>query len=117
MSAKPVESESNNSDRLPPRQRILSVARDLFYERGVRAVGVDEIAAAAGTNKMTLYRHFASKDLLVAECLREFARQSETEWDRLAATYPGDARAQLTAWLTKMNDHIVSDGGRGCALA
>jgi AcrR family transcriptional regulator len=100
-----------------PRDRILSVARDLFYERGVRAVGVDEIAAAAGTNKMTLYRHFASKDLLVAECLREFARQSEAEWDRLAATYPGDPLAQLTAWLTKMTDHIVADGGRGCALA
>jgi AcrR family transcriptional regulator len=100
-----------------PRDRILLVARDLFYERGVRAVGVDEIAAAAGTNKMTLYRHFASKDLLVAECLREFARQSEAEWDRLAAAYPGDSRAQLTAWLTKMTDHIVADGGRGCALA
>ncbi len=83
----------------------------------MRAVGVDEIAAAAGTNKMTLYRHFASKDLLVAECLREFARQSEAEWDRLAAAYPGDPRAQLTAWLAKMTDHIVADGGRGCALA
>ncbi len=100
-----------------PRDRILSVARDLFYERGVRAVGVDEIAAAAGTNKMTLYRHFASKDLLVAECLRAFARESEAEWDRLAAAYPGDPLAQLTAWLTKMTDHIVADGGRGCALA
>jgi AcrR family transcriptional regulator len=100
-----------------PRDRILSVARDLFYERGVRAVGVDEIAAAAGTNKMTLYRHFASKDLLVAECLREFARQSEAEWDRLAAAHPGDPRAQLTVWLARMTDHIVADGGRGCALA
>ena len=48
--------------RLPPRERIVKAARDLFYARGVRAVGVDEIAEAAGTNKMTLYRHFASKD-------------------------------------------------------
>ena len=100
-----------------PRDRILSVARDLFYERGVRAVGVDEIAAAAGTNKMTLYRHFASKDLLVAECLREFAREAEAGWDRLAAAHPGDPRAQLVAWLAKATDHIVADGGRGCALA
>jgi AcrR family transcriptional regulator len=115
MITKPAEIAEPASGR--PRDRILSVARDLFYERGVRAVGVDEIAAAAGTNKMTLYRHFASKDLLVAECLREFARQSEAEWDRLAASYPGDSRAQLTAWLTKMTDHIVGDGGRGCALA
>src|SRR5580693_8464172 len=99
MSTKPAEITEVAAGR--PRDRILSVARDLFYERGVRAVGVDEIAAAAGTNKMTLYRHFASKDLLVAECLREFARQSEAEWDRLAAAHPGDPRAQLTVWLAK----------------
>jgi AcrR family transcriptional regulator len=120
MITKPAEIADVANERTAaarPRDRILSVARDLFYERGVRAVGVDEIAAAAGTNKMTLYRHFASKDLLVAECLREFARESEAEWDRLAATYPGDPRAQLTTWLTKMTDHIVADGGRGCALA
>jgi AcrR family transcriptional regulator len=119
MSDKPAEITELAAERVGgrPRDRILSVARDLFYERGVRAVGVDEIAAAAGTNKMTLYRHFASKDLLVAECLREFARQSEAEWDRLAAAHPGDPRAQLTAWLVRMTDHIVGDGGRGCALA
>jgi AcrR family transcriptional regulator len=119
MSAKSIESESSPSaaDRLPPRQRILMVARDLFYERGVRAVGVDEIAEAAGTNKMTLYRHFASKDLLVAECLRQFAQQAEAEWDRLAAGYSGNPRAELTAWLAAVTDHILAAGGRGCALA
>ena len=49
----------------PPRERILAVARELFYRHGIHAVGVDAIAEAAGTNKMTLYRHFASKDVLV----------------------------------------------------
>jgi AcrR family transcriptional regulator len=119
MIAKPAEPDFREpaAERLPPRDRIVSVARDLFYERGVRAVGVDEIAEAAGTNKMTLYRHFASKDLLVAECLRQFARQSEAEWDRLAATHPGNPRGELIAWLAAMTDHIVAGGGRGCALA
>jgi AcrR family transcriptional regulator len=119
MIAKPADSEPREAaaERLPPRERILSVARDLFYERGVRAVGVDEIAEAAGTNKMTLYRHFASKDLLVAECLRQFARQADAEWDRLATTHAGHPRAELTAWLAAMTDHIVGAGGRGCALA
>jgi AcrR family transcriptional regulator len=119
MIAKPAESDLREpvAERLPPRDRIVSVARDLFYERGVRAVGVDEIAEAAGTNKMTLYRHFASKDLLVAECLRQFARQSEAEWDRLAAAHPGNPRGELIAWLAVMTDHIVAGGGRGCALA
>ena len=61
----------------PPRERILAVARELFYRRGIHAVGVDAIAEAAGTNKMTLYRHFASKDALVAACLREFVRRDK----------------------------------------
>jgi AcrR family transcriptional regulator len=119
MSAKSVESDTSNlpAGRSPPRERILGVARDLFYERGVRAVGVDEIAEAAGTNKMTLYRHFASKDLLVAECLRQFAQQADAEWDRLAVAHAGNPRGELTAWLAAMTDHIIAGGGRGCALA
>jgi AcrR family transcriptional regulator len=52
----------------------VAVAAELFYRHGIRAIGVDAIAEAAGTNKMTLYRHFASKDELVAECLRQVAR-------------------------------------------
>jgi AcrR family transcriptional regulator len=38
----------------PPRERILQAARELFYRDGIRAVGVEAIASAAGTNKMTL---------------------------------------------------------------
>ena len=43
-------------EEIPPRDRILAVAADLFYRHGIRAVGVEAIAEAAGTNKMTLYR-------------------------------------------------------------
>lgn len=103
--------------KLPPRERIVIVARDLFYARGVRAVGVEEIAEAAGTNKMTLYRHFASKDELVAECLREFAKRADAAWDALAAAHPGDPRGELKAWLESMTQHIVASGDHGCALA
>jgi len=53
-----------------PRDRIVEAARDLFHKQGYRGVGVDAIAEAAGTNKMTLYRHFGSKDDLIVECLR-----------------------------------------------
>jgi AcrR family transcriptional regulator len=66
---------------------------------------------------MTLYRHFASKDLLVAECLRQFAEQADAEWDRLAAAHAGNPRGELTAWLAAVTDHILAAGGRGCALA
>jgi AcrR family transcriptional regulator len=104
-------------DKIPPRERILAAAADLFYRNGIRAVGVDAIAEAAGTNKMTLYRHFSSKDELVAEYLRESARGEAAGWDCLQARYPGDPLAQLHAWLSEMFDHIVSGDERGCPLA
>src|SRR5215218_1795472 len=95
--AKPVSSSANS--QAPPRERILAAASDLFYRHGVRAVGVEAIAEAAGTNKMTLYRHFASKDELVAEYLRCLARQAGGFWDALEVAHPDDRRAQLRGWL------------------
>ena len=102
---------------IPPRDRILAVAADLFYRHGIRAVGVDAIAEAAGSNKMTLYRHFASKDELVAEYLRYLAEKAGASWDKLAAQHPGDPRAQLRAWLENMASHVGSGEQRGCPLA
>ncbi len=104
-------------ERIPPRERLLAVAGDLFYRHGIRAVGVEAITDAAGTNKMTLYRHFASKDELVAEYLRQSAKLADTCWDRFEQAHPGDARAQLRAWLNEMADHLANTDERGCALA
>src|SRR6202011_2701692 len=86
---------TQEEQRLPPRERILAVARDLFYRHGIRAVGVEASAEAARTNKMTLYRHFPSKDELVAECLRQFAAKADAMWDHMGAAHPGAALAQL----------------------
>jgi AcrR family transcriptional regulator len=105
------------TEGIPPRERILAVAADLFYRHGIRAVGVEAIAEAAGTNKMTLYRHFASKDELVAEYLRCLAEKASVSWDKLAAQHAGDPRAQLHAWLENMASHVDSGDQRGCALA
>jgi len=102
---------------LPPRERILQAARELFYARGLRAVSVDDIAAAADTNKMTLYRHFDSKDLLIAEYLRTLAGEADAMWDELARAHPGDALAQLRAWVEGIGKMMAQSGDRGCALA
>jgi len=59
-----------------PRDRIVGTARSLFHKLGFRGVGVDTIAEEAGTNKMTLYRHFDSKDDLIVECLRSAAMEA-----------------------------------------
>src|SRR5262245_1696034 len=100
--------------RVPPRERIVTVARDLFYRHGFRAVGVDAIAEAAGTNKMTLYRHFPSKDELLAECLRRFAEEADGVWGRLEAAHPGDPLAQLHAWLARVAERVTERSERGC---
>lgn len=99
----------------PPRERILAAATELFYRQGIRAVGVEAIAEAAGTNKMTLYRHFASKDELVAECLRGFARHVEAAWSALAEAVP-DPKARLRIWVREVSNRVTDPGDRGCAL-
>ena len=114
-----VESAAKGGEAKPaaPRERILNVAADLFYRHGIRAVGVDAIAEAAGTNKMTLYRHFASKDELVAEYLRRSASTQAKCWDALERRHPGDPLEQLRGWLKGAADHVGDCGERGCALA
>jgi len=113
--ANAVSPSANSQTR--PRERILAAASDLFYSRGIRAVGVEAIAEAAGTNKMTLYRHFNSKDELVAEYLRRLAADAGKLWDGLEAADPGNPRAQLRGWLAAMEAHVVDADQRGCALA
>jgi AcrR family transcriptional regulator len=104
-------------ERIPPRERLLAVAGDLFYRHGIRAVGVEAIAEAAGTNKMTLYRHFASKDELVAEYLRQSAKGADVCWSEFEKAHPGDPLAQIRAWLKEMAAHVANVDERGCPLA
>jgi AcrR family transcriptional regulator len=100
---------------LKPRERIISTARDLFRKHGIRGIGVDAIAEAAGTNKMTLYRHFGSKDDLVVACLRDVARDVDAVWAGFEAAHPGDPLAQLHAWVRCGAECVIGDG-RGCDM-
>ncbi|MET7520480.1 TetR family transcriptional regulator [Streptomyces sp. NPDC005480] len=59
----------------PAGRRIVAAAEDLFYSRGITAVGVDLIAERSGTTKRTLYNQFGSKDRLVARYLAERDRR------------------------------------------
>jgi AcrR family transcriptional regulator len=63
----------------PARQRILETAQRLFYRDGFQAVGIDTIIAEAGVAKMSLYRHFPSKDDLITAYLEDAHRQM-WEW-------------------------------------
>jgi AcrR family transcriptional regulator len=60
------------------RERILDAAYDLFSRNGIRAVGIDAIIDRAGVARMTLYRHFGSKEALVLA----FLERREERWTR-----------------------------------
>ena len=101
---------------LRPRERIISTARDLFRKHGIRGIGVDAIADAADTNKMTLYRHFGSKDDLVVACLRDVEKEADAIWNGFEQAHPGDPLAQLHAWV-RVGGECIGDDGRGCDMA
>jgi AcrR family transcriptional regulator len=62
------------------KERILETADRLFYSRGIRAVGVDTIAAEIGISKRTLYNHFPSKhELISAYLMRRFVKTGPSD--------------------------------------
>jgi AcrR family transcriptional regulator len=98
------------------RDRIFETACELFYQHGIRAVGVDAIASEAGTNKMSFYRNFSSKDELVAEYLRERRREFWSWWNDTIAPYAGDPRRQIEALFESHLATVEENNCRGCAL-
>src|ERR1700691_3716257 len=98
------------------RDRIFETACELFYRHGIRGVGVDAIAAQAGSNKMSFYRSFASKDALVVEYLRAREREYWAWWDTSVARCPHDPRRQVEALFEAQLEIALSNDCRGCAL-
>src|SRR6202166_1902325 len=91
------ESAGAPSAKTRVRDRIFESACDLFYRHGIHGVGVDAIAAEAGSNKMSFYRSFASKDVLVTAYLREQEREYWACLFSTVAAYPYDPRRQIEA--------------------
>ncbi len=98
------------------RDRIFEAACSLFYRHGIHGVGVEMIVAEAGSNKMSFYRAFASKDMLVAEYLREQERAYWIWWDAAVGPHRGDPRRQIEALFEAQMQTALSNGCRGCAL-
>jgi AcrR family transcriptional regulator len=108
--------EEARKSRSRPRERIVASAQDLFHRHGIRGVGVETIAEAAGTNKMTLYRHFGSKDDLILEYLNYKGKKSDEVWAEIEAASPGDPIGQLYGFVEKVAK-FISEDERGCDLA
>jgi AcrR family transcriptional regulator len=102
--------------KVAPRDRIVTTACELFRQHGIRGIGVDAIAEAAATNKMTLYRHFGSKDDLVCETLRVTSEKAGAMWGDLETRFPDDANGQLVGWVEALADCLLSEPF-GCDIA
>jgi AcrR family transcriptional regulator len=92
---------------LKPRERILRVADQLFYSRGLRAVGVDEIVLRSETAKASLYAHFPTKDALIAGYLQ----QRSDDWRRHLES---EVERRGGAPVEKL-DHVFAILAEGCA--
>jgi AcrR family transcriptional regulator len=96
------------------RQRLLDVAAQLFYQEGIRAVGVDTIVEKSGVGKATLYRHFPSKDDLITAYIEEEDRLHQEWFEEIISPYEGSPKAQLLAWFDACTERIMEPGFRGC---
>lgn len=96
--------------------KIRESARALFYQDGIRAVGVDEIVTHAGVTKPSLYRSFASKDELIVAVLRESETGFWARFDAAVAQHPDDIRAQLLTFFDGLAERSTKEDYRGCAL-
>ncbi|MGH7703427.1 MAG: TetR/AcrR family transcriptional regulator [Gemmatimonadales bacterium] len=98
------------------RERILDSAADLFYKRGIRNVGIDEIIARAGVAKMSLYKHFPSKDALIVEWLRR-RDQRWRHWFVTAVERSGSTpRRRILGVFDALAEWFGTRDFRGCAF-
>jgi AcrR family transcriptional regulator len=96
-----------------PRERLMTTALRLFYEEGIGRVGVDRIVSEAPVTRATFYRHFRSKDDLVAACLQSFDATRRAQAETVAAEHPAPAD-QLRAIADGIGDELCTPGFRGC---
>jgi AcrR family transcriptional regulator len=93
------------------RERILDAAERLFYAHGIQSVGVDAVVAEAGISKRTLYKHFGSREQLVAAYLeRRGARQPE-------AAAPGGELMEILDVFRRFERWFARDDFRGCPFS
>ena len=96
------------------RDRLLDAADRLFYQEGVRAVGIDRVLSEADAAKGSLYLHFGSKDQLVASYLERKIRDARASIEAyLADTPPAQRALKFFDWVVEWAE---SKDFRGCPL-
>lgn len=98
------------------RERILETASRLFYERGIRAVGVDTIVSEANVAKTTLYQHFKTKDDLI-EAYLQASDEGLRAWLASLISDPAEPpEERLLTIFRQVGDWVARAGFRGCGF-
>src|SRR6267142_6868426 len=100
------------------RERIERTAYELFSRHGIRAIGVDTLAARAGVAKMTLYKHYPSKNALALAFLRRREELWTRSWlQREVEHRARSPRARLLAVFDIFDQWFQRADYEGCAFA
>jgi AcrR family transcriptional regulator len=105
---------SAGSRRSAARDRILAAADRLFYSEGIHSVGVHRLVEESAVTRVTFYRHFPSKDDLIAGYLEERASRARRRISQVLEDSKGDARAALLALGRVFTSETFADEYRGC---
>lgn len=97
------------------RQRILETAADLFAREGYRAVGMDTIIERSDVAKMTLYRHFSTKNALINAYIEQTIQDFWTWFEQVIRLHPDAPRDQLIAIFEKLASIIAEPTFYGCS--
>ena len=100
-------------EKQTPREKLLATAADLFYREGFRATGVDAISEASGVGKMTLYRHFPSKDDLIAAYLND-ANTQFWAWFESSIALADTPRNKILAFFRSLGELADKPFCHGC---
>lgn len=98
------------------RERILHTAHDLFYRDGIRATGIDRIIEQAHVTKVTFYRHFPSKNDLIAAYFDDRHQQWMKWFTAALASAPKNSEFLLGPVLFALKDWFDAPDYRGCAF-
>ncbi len=96
------------------RQQILETASELFYQKGIQHVGINEVIAQSGVAKRTLYRWFPSKDLLIEEVMKYRASQWICWFETAVSERGNTPKERLLATFDVLREWYASPDFRGC---
>ncbi len=96
-----------------PKDRLFEVASRLFYQQGYRAVGVDTLAEESGIGKMTLYRHYPSKDDLIVAFLQNSDEEFWGYFEQITRE-ASSPRGRLVAFFEALQAYATAPACFGC---